>query len=117
MSKFRGAICVSASNIEAAVIWYKEKLGLRESGQKVLDGEPGDLELTSSDGEIIVDLVGPGGVSADTPMFFTGNAAKAREWLLARGINVGPVQTDGQGTHYVEFRDLEDNIIEICEEP
>ena len=50
-------------------------------------------------------------------MFFTGNAAKAREWLLARGINVGPDQTDGQGTHYVEFRDLEDNIIEICEEP
>jgi hypothetical protein len=50
-------------------------------------------------------------------MFDTGNAQKAREWLLARGVNVGPVQTDGQGTHYCEIFDLDNNMIEICEEP
>jgi hypothetical protein len=47
----------------------------------------------------------------------TASAAKAREWLLARGVEVGPVQTDRQGTHFVEMRDLENNMIEICEEP
>jgi catechol 2,3-dioxygenase-like lactoylglutathione lyase family enzyme len=117
MSQFRGVVCVGVSNIEAAAIWYKEKLGLRESGQEVVDGEPGDMELISGNGKIVVDIVGLGGVSADTQMFYTGNAAKAREWLLSRGVNVGPLQTDGQGTRYIEFRDLEDNMIEICEEP
>ena len=43
--------------------------------------------------------------------------AKAREWLLARGVNVGPAHTDIQGTHYIEMRDLDNNLIEICEEP
>ena len=117
MSKFHGVICVGASTIEAATIWYKEKLGLRESGKEVVDGEPGDVELISANGAIVVGIVGVDGVSADTPMFYTGNAAKAREWLLSQGVHVGPLQTDGQGTRYIEFRDLEDNMIEICEEP
>jgi catechol 2,3-dioxygenase-like lactoylglutathione lyase family enzyme len=117
MSKFNGAICVGVSNIAAAAAWYKEKFGLRESGQEVADGEPGDIELVSANGEITVDLVGLGEDPMDTPMFDTGNAEKAREWLLSRGVSVGPVQTDGQGTRYIEMRDLDNNMIEICEEP
>lgn len=117
MSKFSGAICIAVSNMEAAVSWYKDKFGLRESGQPVNDGEPGDIELVSANEEIIVDLVGSGGEPVETPMFNTGNAAQAREWLLSRGVSVGPVQVDGQGTRYIEMRDLDNNMIEICEEP
>ena len=117
MSKFRGAICIAVSNMEAAVSWYKDKFGLRESGQPVNDGEPGDIELLSANEEIIVALVGPGTGPVETPMFNTGNAAQAREWLLSRGVSVGPVQVDGQGTRYIEMCNLENNMIEICEEP
>jgi hypothetical protein len=42
---------------------------------------------------------------------------KAREFLIARGVNVRPIQEDRQGTHFFEMRDLEGNVIEISEEP
>ena len=42
---------------------------------------------------------------------------RRREWLLSRGVSVGPVQVDGQGARYIEMRDLDNNMIEICEEP
>lgn len=50
-------------------------------------------------------------------MLYAGNINKAWEWLSSRGVNVGAVQEDRQGTHYFEMRDLEGNAIEISEEP
>src|SRR5947207_14138467 len=40
-----------------------------------------------------------------------------RDFLVSRGVNVGDIQQDGQGTHFFEMRDLEGNVIEISEEP
>jgi hypothetical protein len=42
---------------------------------------------------------------------------KAREVLSSRGVNVGDVQEDRQGTQYFQMRDLEGNLIEVAEEP
>jgi hypothetical protein len=117
MSLFSGAIFIGVSNIEAAVAWYKEKFELRESPDPVVDGEPGDVELVSRNGRVHVVMKPGSGGSIETPRFDAGNVQKAREWLLARGVNVGPVQTDGQGTRYCEMYDLDNNMIEICEEP
>jgi catechol 2,3-dioxygenase-like lactoylglutathione lyase family enzyme len=117
MSIFSGEIVVCVSNREAASAWYKEKLDLRESADPIADGEPGDIMLASRKDEIRVVVTAAGTGEPDRPMLDTRNAAKAREWLLARGVEVGPVQTDRQGTHYIEMRDLEGNSIEICEEP
>jgi catechol 2,3-dioxygenase-like lactoylglutathione lyase family enzyme len=117
MNVFSGQIVVCISNREAAIAWYKEKLDLRESAHPIEDGEPGDILLTSRKDELRVILTAAGTGEPDRPILDTRNAAKAREWLLALGVEVGPVQTDIQGTHYIEMRDLEGNSIEICEEP
>ncbi|HEY7403110.1 MAG TPA: VOC family protein [Candidatus Angelobacter sp.] len=119
MNHFSGLIVVCVKDIAAAVDWYKEKLELRESDYSFDDGDPDDTLLVSRDRDeeikVVVTRQGPG--EPDRPIFDTRNAAKAREWLLARGVTVGPVETDRAGTHYIELRDLDDNVIEICEEP
>jgi hypothetical protein len=45
------------------------------------------------------------------------NIRKAREVLGFRGVNVGEIQEDRQGTHHFEMRDLEGNVIDVSEEP
>jgi len=115
MAPFTGWIVVAVRNLDAAAAWYMQKLDLPES-QKIEDDEGSGLELSTRNLEIKV-LLFAGADYPDRPIFDTRNAAKAREWLLARGVEVGPVQTDRQGTHYIEMRDLEGNMIEICEEP
>lgn len=103
---------IGVRSMEPAIAWYKEKLDLPAS-QRVDDG---GVELLSRNAETKIILT-IGTEEGDPPILDTRNAAKTREWLLARGVEVGPVQTDRQGTHYIEMRDLENNIIEICEEP
>jgi hypothetical protein len=50
-------------------------------------------------------------------MLYTGAIKKAREWLSSRGVTVGAIEKDRQGTQYFEVRDLEGNVIEVAEEP
>jgi catechol 2,3-dioxygenase-like lactoylglutathione lyase family enzyme len=115
MAPFTGWIVVAVRDVDAAAAWYKQKLELPES-RTIEDEETGGLELSTRNLEIKV-LLFAGADYPDRPILDTRNAAKAREWLLARGVEVGPVETDIQGTHYIEMRDLEGNSIEICEEP
>ena len=65
-------------------------------------------------------VLGPRGKPTDettTPMLYASKIGKAREVLASRGVNVGEIQEDRQGTHYFEMRDLEGNVIEVSEEP
>ena len=64
-------------------------------------------------------MLGPRDEPADdeTPMLYTSRTEKAREFLIARGVSVGEIQQDRQGTRFFEMRDLEGNVIEITEEP
>jgi hypothetical protein len=52
-----------------------------------------------------------------SPRLYCSSAKKAREFLASRAVSVGEIQQDSQGTHYFEMRDMEGNLIEICEEP
>ena len=63
--------------------------------------------------------LGPPGRSSEefTHSMNASSVKKAREFLIARGVNVRPIQEDRQGTHFFEMRDLEGNVIEISEEP
>jgi catechol 2,3-dioxygenase-like lactoylglutathione lyase family enzyme len=114
MAPFTGWIVVAVRNLDAAAAWYKQKLDLPESREA--EDNSGGMELTTRNLETKVILL-TGEEYPDRPILDTSNAAKAREWLLARGVEVGPVQTDIQGTHFIEMRDLEGNTIEISEEP
>ena len=119
MSLFNGLITVGVREMTAATAWYKEKFGVRESGNKFEDGNPEDTELVSSDDRefVIILLAGVEESGDPPPIINTSDAKKAREWLAARGVNVSAVQADRQGTHYIEMRDLDNNLIEIAEEP
>jgi hypothetical protein len=54
---------------------------------------------------------------ASTRILNASNIRKARDLLSSRGVNVGVIEQDRQGTHYFEFRDCEENAIEVSEEP
>lgn len=114
--KMRGYLYIGVRNIDAAVAWYKDKLRLQESDEEI-DEEEGNVVLVSADLEGSVTVGAPNKANVDTPIFFVGNAEKARAWLADRGVSVSAIQTDRQGTHYFEMRDLENNMIEFSEEP
>ena len=120
MKLFFGSITVGANNLEAAARWYAEKFDLEnygvieENGARFCELTPGGNAMEP---EIVLCQKESGEAEPDRPILNTANAAKAREWLLARQVNVGPVETDRQGTHYFEMRDSEGNTVEICEEP
>lgn len=113
---FTGVIVLVVPDVRDAVAWYTEKLDLRESKHKFEDGASGDALLVSRDEQIQIVLSAEEG-EPDRPILDTRSAAKSREWLLERGVAVGPVLTDRQGTHYIEMTDPYNHVIEICEEP
>ena len=114
--KFRGSIYIGVRDLDAALTWYQQKLDLKKSSEPP-DEEVGDAVLVSKDLEAEIAFGAPNPANRDIPMFVVANAQKAWTWMQARGLNVTPVQKDRQGTVYFEMRDLEDNMIEFCEEP
>jgi hypothetical protein len=75
------------------------------------------LDFSKKD-QTCIAVLGPRGKPTDgtTPILYTSNIRKAREVLGFRGVNVGEIQEDRQGTHYFEMRDLEGSVIEVSEE-
>jgi len=49
-------------------------------------------------------------------LLYASNLKRAREFLISRGVNIGEIQQDRQGTHYFEVRDLEGTNLEVSEE-
>jgi catechol 2,3-dioxygenase-like lactoylglutathione lyase family enzyme len=108
---------IGVVDIAAATAWYIEKLGLRKVEVELDDGD-GCVALGFSKDEYALCLGPPGRSSEEfTRSLNASNVKKAREFLIARGVNVSEVQEDRQGTHLFEMRDLEGNVIEISEEP
>jgi len=103
---------IGVLDVESATSWYIEKLWL----QKV-PAEMGDPEGCVALG--FCKRIKPTSPSSDlgsnrlmetTPMLYASNIKKAREVLGSRGLNVGEIQEDRQGTHYFEMRDLEGSM-------
>jgi predicted enzyme related to lactoylglutathione lyase len=121
MSLFRpaGSNYMPATDVAATVSWYMEKFGLRKVKVELDDGE--DCVALGFERDECAVVVGPRGKPGSTEeltaMLFTSNVKKAREYLASRGVQVSEIQQDGQGTRYVEVRDLEGNPLEITEEP
>ena len=119
MSLFRigGTNYIGVTDIAAATDWYVQKPGLRKVDVELDDGE-NCVALGFDKGECAVCLGPPGGPTDElTHMLYSTNLKKARESLISRGVNVGDIQKDRQGTQYFEMRDIEGNVIEITEEP
>ena len=121
MKLFSGWITIAVKNVDAAAQWYAQKFDLKNEGVTQEEGMSRACELMSRDRDMETKILlcekENDDAELDRPILNTANAAKARDWLLARGVEVGPVQTDRQGTRYIEMRDCEGNMVEICEEP
>jgi hypothetical protein len=52
---------------------------------------------------------------AVVPVIFSDKLKKAHDHLSGRGVVVGPIQGEAS-PHFFEIRDIEGNVIEICEE-
>ena len=112
-----GTNYIGVHDVAAAAAWYMEKLGLHKMNVEMDDGE-GCVALGFPKDDWAVTLGSPSKPTQElTPLLYSSNVKKAREFLTSRGVSVGEIQQDRQGTDYFEMRDLEGNIIEICEEP
>jgi hypothetical protein len=109
---------IGVSDLASATSWYIEKLGLQKISVE-MDYAEGCVALGFSTKDHTRIVLGPrySPTDATTPMLYTSNPHKAKEVLSSRGVNVGEIQLDRQGTQYFEMRDLEGNLVEVSEEP
>lgn len=112
-----GTNYIGVHDIPAATTWYIEKLGLRKV-EVEQDDCPECITLGFNKDEYAITLGSIGRPTEElTPILYTASIPKAREFLASRGVRIGEIQQDRQGTHYFEMQDLEGNVIEITEEP
>jgi hypothetical protein len=109
---------VGVRNVETAVAWYTEKLGLVKTrvGPDEAEGCIGLTFPKEIPAPIVLCPMAPA-VGRATPTFYTDNIEMARALLNSRKVGVGTIETDRQGTRYFEMHDLEGNVLEVSEEP
>jgi hypothetical protein len=96
---------VGVRDIAIATSWYIEKLGLKRT-EVELDEAEGCVALffpkEIPDATIVL---GPSTAPSEktTRMLYSGAIKKAQEWLISRGVSVGSIEEDRQGTHYFEM--------------
>jgi len=110
---------IGALDVESATSWYVEKLGIQKVPAELDDSE-GCVALGFSKKDqtcIASSDLETSRLMERRPMLYASNINKAREVLGSKGVNVGEIQEDRQGTHYFEMRDMEGSVIEVSEEP
>ena len=104
-------------DVNSVLPWYVAKLGLRKLAENA-GGEVGVATLRfKEDGSSIILTKRGDFRTGKTPIFFTKKIGKMRDVMAARGVNVGMIEHDRQGTRYFQIRDPEGNEIEVVEEP
>jgi catechol 2,3-dioxygenase-like lactoylglutathione lyase family enzyme len=118
---FGDNITVGVRDLDLAIRWYQEKLGLHRS-----DGYAGDdvdaLLLLSKNDDIGLGLLvlGPDFSPNDLqghPILYSSKIEAAHEDFVGSEVNVGPIQKDSGGNRFFRFQDLDGNTIEVCVEP
>ncbi|MFN3760911.1 MAG: VOC family protein [Algoriphagus aquaeductus] len=115
---FKGidTLILRVKNHSNSAVWYQEKLGLTpifsddEIRLTVMDtGGPPSLTLWHTD-EPIHNYPS----TCAYPIFRTDNAAKSRDELISKGVQVTDLITDSLVT-YFQFFDLDGNVLEACQ--
>ena|SRR5712692_4122043 len=117
---FGDNISVGVRDLDQAIAWYQEKLGLQLTPLKSEDFDA-FLSFSKND-EVGLALVAiPAGETTVNveghPILFTKKIEECREEFASRGIQVQPLQNDSGGNSFFQFPDVEGNIIEVCVEP
>jgi len=104
-------------DMDSVAPWYVDKLGLRKAAE-TSSAESGVATYKfKEDGKSIM-LTTKMSYRTDRPLIlFTKKIGRMKGILSERGINVGAIEQDRQGTRYFEIHDPEGNAIEVVEEP
>lgn len=113
-------ISVGVRDVDQAIVWSEEKLGLRLTPIKSEDFEAflsfskdddvGLALVKIPDGELKANIEGH-------PILFSKKLEACREEFASRGIQVSPIQQDSGGNRFFQFQDADRNSIEVCIEP
>lgn len=103
-------------DIDAVSPWYVEKLGLLRSVEEQPKDSSSAIFRFKADGRPLVLTTRGGTEIFRQPILFTKKIGKVRDVMSARGVNVGAIEQDRQGTHYFQIHDPEGNAIEVAEE-
>jgi catechol 2,3-dioxygenase-like lactoylglutathione lyase family enzyme len=117
---FGDNISLGVRNLDRAVAWYQEKLGLRLTPLQSEDFEAFLAFAKDDETGLALVVIPPGETKANVeghPILFTKGIEAAHEEFASKGISVGPIQSDSGGNRLFRFRDLEGNEIEVCVEP
>jgi catechol 2,3-dioxygenase-like lactoylglutathione lyase family enzyme len=117
---FADNITVGVKNLDQAVSWYRENLGLHRAANHT--EEVDELLVLGKDDDtgLGIMLLGPdiGPAAFDRhPILYTKKIEAAHKDFASRGIRLGPIQTDSGGNRFFQFQDLDGNTIEVCVEP
>ena len=116
----RGTITVGVNDLDRAVTWYCDRLGLSVMPEKSYSAE---VHLGYLQRETPMIVLFPAGERNSVPfaerhpILFTHKLDSVHAELASAGIDVGLIQSDSAGNRLFRFRDLEGNEIEVCVEP
>lgn len=107
---------ILVKDVDAVGSWYAEKLGLRKLAPTSW-AEPGTATYKfKADGLSVVLTTRRDFRTEKTPIFFTKKISKMRDIMFERGIPVGAIERDRQGTRFFQIHDPEGNELEVVEE-
>jgi predicted enzyme related to lactoylglutathione lyase len=107
---------IPVRDIDSVSNWYIDKLGLRKTAENPW-GEPDATTYKFREGGKSITLTTKSEGADKALILFAKSIRKMKEVLSARGIAVGAIEQDRQGTRYFEIHDPEGNAIEVVEEP
>lgn len=102
-------------DLDSASRWYADKFGLERQTDGVA-GRPEFAKLAfKQDGKSLV-LAKTDGLTSDKRLIlFTRKIGRMKDVLTARGVKVGAIEQDRQGTTFFEICDPDGNEIEIVQ--
>lgn len=110
--RIRQRTYIEVANPDSAATWYSMRLGLQRLVPKDSNARV-ELKWSATDAALVLTTRSPLS-TRQFPILSSRNLDLARKELAANGVNVGPIETDRQGTNFFEFHDPDGNVIEIC---
>ncbi|MEH2394762.1 MAG: VOC family protein [Nostoc sp.] len=108
---------LDVTNLEASVEWYKDKLGLVPESKY---DTPGWRQLSIPDiGNFAIGLNLSNSVVAGSAVstFVVNNIVAARQSLIEKGVEVGPITDVGHGVQLSVFKDIDGNLLGLRQNP
>ncbi|MEH2463490.1 VOC family protein [Nostoc sp.] len=108
---------VDVTNLEASVEWYKDKLGLVPESKY---DSPSWRQLSIPDiGNFAIGLNLSNSVVTGSAVstFVVNNIVAARQNLIEKGVEVGPITDVGHEVQLSVFKDIDGNLLGLRQNP